>query len=862
MENEIEVWYSEYELRQFIHIATRWSIDKVYKNRTKEQPFTIFTESIKNARVNFELFAKQLNKKLTKNEHWKAIQIDLEDKFLRMLNYYINWYYENLTEIKKFDPYNPYELMLSIIESTKKEILKYFPVTIPIIHNDFDIQKIKTEIEKQESVNAKLNYWHNILIKYIDEPILKMNTKDQSEDEIAKLRHNLQTQLFNDCYNIPLFPITKSIYNQYFKGELDNPEFTYWFLKYNAKKYFETVYDIKSLESKLRSPTAKQHITAELKRLTDFEDNANNLLLNNKVDIYSTHHNTKYTKEIELLRIKGDYYEKHVLPFVHSTNATTILYADHIYLKDCLTTSTQVANIGFNKAVISEYTSNKVYELNHIKIGTLDTVEGFFIYLSTIERAEDFFINSNLDLDNNPDRNIFEEYFQKAFADHLKKTKTLFRLNEMDFKEHLYSKEVDNLLIFKKYISYFIFEETIQFMLLKKNDEFLDWLKPQTQEIDSNKALQGISFTKNNYEIVIRDWNKKNNNNLSKWLKSGQMVKIEEWNFISKERLIKQEQVLKDLYGLIDMVIINNANLHDQIMHMCKNNAHYIKNTIDDYFASAIGIQITLPFVSLCPKIIEQPLYLIEAHLKYNDNLSDEQKIYYRYDYLMNKIGFGKDKFIEYKHNLNSSIRFETLNKNKDIINSMFLFIEQFIDDLNSMHRTQFNYIASPLFRLLFEEIIRAKDYYIAVFGNFTFKNILKIENALKTLEPIAIDDIQTTNKLTIKEEKEIITKSKPKYAAKYYALYHWILIEMGKAKLWELNENGKFPKSEIEQYAQSQYLFKDGQGFYRAFIGINDFNNKIAIVRSLNDKNYKEKLKTISNNNANFIHHIKNYPT
>ena len=64
MNNEIEVWYSEYELRQFIDMATRWSIDAINKNSTKERPYSIFTDDIKVARTNFDLLADQLNKKL------------------------------------------------------------------------------------------------------------------------------------------------------------------------------------------------------------------------------------------------------------------------------------------------------------------------------------------------------------------------------------------------------------------------------------------------------------------------------------------------------------------------------------------------------------------------------------------------------------------------------------------------------------------------------------------------------------------------------------------------------------------------------------------------------------------------------
>jgi hypothetical protein len=127
MEKEIEIWYSEYELRQFIDMALRWKIEGVYNSRTENRPFSIFQHYVENARDNFELFSTQLNKKLTKTENWRAIEIDLKDRFLLMIDGYLNWYEQNKAELVKFEPYCPYTIMLSIIESTKAEILKYFP---------------------------------------------------------------------------------------------------------------------------------------------------------------------------------------------------------------------------------------------------------------------------------------------------------------------------------------------------------------------------------------------------------------------------------------------------------------------------------------------------------------------------------------------------------------------------------------------------------------------------------------------------------------------------------------------------------------------------------------------------------------
>lgn len=125
--NNMEIWQSEYELRQFIDMATRWSIETIYKTRTNNNPFSLFSFVIEHSRENLEKFSTQINQKLTKAENWGAIEIDLKDRFLPMINLYIKWYSDNETEIQKFDPYNPYGLMLGYIESTKREILKYFP---------------------------------------------------------------------------------------------------------------------------------------------------------------------------------------------------------------------------------------------------------------------------------------------------------------------------------------------------------------------------------------------------------------------------------------------------------------------------------------------------------------------------------------------------------------------------------------------------------------------------------------------------------------------------------------------------------------------------------------------------------------
>jgi hypothetical protein len=125
MKNIIEQWYIN--LYNFADMAIRWDIEAVYKNRRENTPYSIFERSVTYAAENSRKFEIELNKILTENVNWKAIEIDLKDKFISRLNPYIEWYINNKENTKKFEPYNPYELMFNAITMTQKEILKYFP---------------------------------------------------------------------------------------------------------------------------------------------------------------------------------------------------------------------------------------------------------------------------------------------------------------------------------------------------------------------------------------------------------------------------------------------------------------------------------------------------------------------------------------------------------------------------------------------------------------------------------------------------------------------------------------------------------------------------------------------------------------
>ena len=74
-----------------------------------------------------------------------------------MITRYLEWYKDHENEIQKFKPYCPYSIMLSIIESTQSEILKYFP-------KKEKQQQIKTSYVWQSNPDKELPELYSLMI--------------------------------------------------------------------------------------------------------------------------------------------------------------------------------------------------------------------------------------------------------------------------------------------------------------------------------------------------------------------------------------------------------------------------------------------------------------------------------------------------------------------------------------------------------------------------------------------------------------------------------------------------------------------------------------------------------------------------
>ncbi len=213
------------------------------------------------------------------------------------------------------------------------------------------------------------------------------------------------------------------------------------------------------------------------------------------------------------------------------------------------------------------------------------------------------------------------------------------------------------------------------------------------------------------------------------------MIKIEDWYYIEKNRLLELEKQLNDYLKIVDLNLITlNAGLKEEIVHYCNITEHTVKILLEQYFNQFQNEHtLTMPFFSLCAKIIQQPIYILDAIEKFSYSLNNEQLIFYRHDFIHSKIKFAKDKFIGFNISLERLFNQNLAqSNNKNELLNVFLFTEQFINELKFYVPPGLNYFESPLFISFFKSIINYKKRYISVYGNFDYGNITEIENIIK----------------------------------------------------------------------------------------------------------------------------------
>ncbi len=231
-------------------------------------------------------------------------------------------------------------------------------------------------------------------------------------------------------------------------------------------------------------------------------------------------------------------------------------------------------------------------------------------------------------------------------------------------------------------------------------------------KVDNIDIPRSVSFNKMNPDANITNWNKNNNNNLANWIKTGLMIKIEDWLFVNKDVLNEQKEDLEKWYELLELKTIKLNNLQDEIKHYCRIKANEISKIAHDTISTKEPHHYAWLFLYSCREIIKQPQYLIEADEKHSANLTDHQKTYYQHKHLADNFNFGRDKSFLLRKSIEDSILLKLINKKGgNTINEVFLFMQLFINKLKINNISEYKYFESPLFRLLFDDIIKYKNY-------------------------------------------------------------------------------------------------------------------------------------------------------
>ncbi|MBU7571634.1 MAG: hypothetical protein KAF41_13455, partial [Flavobacterium sp.] len=302
---------------------------KLVKQEIKDFEQFVFDATFYNPNDYATNFAKNIIKKLEstalpklKNEILtnfinKQININLEIEFLfneiapRMLSEKAKISKEDAgrkyRELKMYADVYINEYLESNSKKENELLAKYKSIGF------LDFKKVNTALSKIDTITEKLEYLKEIKEQYYD----KYENLKTSLDEADYIYYVNNSETFwqvvfgNYSLYSPL-SIQKPVYNKFFSNGLKTPEFTYWFLKYDAENVFNHTINSKIFKDKLNSDLKETFIKSELKQLEEQEQKAKDLLLNKELDIYNKHKNNyTYEKEVVLLRIlDGNYYKE------------------------------------------------------------------------------------------------------------------------------------------------------------------------------------------------------------------------------------------------------------------------------------------------------------------------------------------------------------------------------------------------------------------------------------------------------------------------------------------------------------------------------------------------------------------------
>jgi hypothetical protein len=769
-----------------------------------------------------------------------------------------------------------------------------------------DYKSIIKELSKYETISQKLDYLKIIKQEYHDK--YEEIKKTISEEEYILFHNNYTTvyeSIFGNCSLITPLQIQEPVHKYYFKNGLNIPEYTYWFLKYNSEYAFNWYINRKEFKSQVNSKLKDTFIKAELKQLNDFEERAKELLLNKELDIYKPHRNNyNCNKEIVLLRVlDGNYYKENTTYTINGLGSDEVqVYFKHILLKPYLENLLKgnVSNPKIKSAIdISNF--GKEYFISKIR-------DAEDLAKQTVELSfkQDMFDLEQKKIDGEHYKLLLSEYLTNTINSY-HKLRNLYKASKEQF--YFLNDQAQNNLT---EIDRLDFIATVLVGYLETEAETKEEIETKLDAIQQMQDIHNIVYETYLLELkskTSKEWinkikievnnKKKNDINLTVYERVMRELNVVAWAFecqfmeastsvIETPMLQSKGRYMAGMYHItsnIEMiqlqdyiqhyterfettsntVLVNNellsiyekaTNILEYYNKNLTSNSEIVKqfhenkpqefNEQQDYFKEHSGIIVVQDL---------QPQHIVFG-MDFNSNEAQWTHNEYNYPTTHNQLALFCEKLIDFINkfdikNDNTSIDIQQSDKSFSHAEKLEIALELIGDNETSYTSIVYHHIKDVLNNKGLT-YLQGRDILLDMKGAFSpEQNKIIIEPIITYLERIN----SSNNSVQINSRNNKKTKT----PAKYYALYHWILISLGAESHFERNENDKYSKTEIESFAKERYSEVSSQMFYRSFIEI-DITNTTMIANSFG-KDYKDKVISISNNDAKVITKLKSFP-
>ncbi len=276
------------------------------------------------------------------------------------------------------------------------------------------LYKLQRSIEPLDLISDKLEvlneFYEQQIESKIEVPEIFRDTPIGHVAFLPKYKEEVETicfEIFPESIRLyTTLYIPDSLFRFNFEFVQDEPEYTLWFLKYNAKRHFES-YIMCEIYENLQSPLRKEHIEGYLKDLENERDKVRELVSTHQIQ--SDRESLEFAKETELLRIIEGYYEVNPLHDVFAdSNLTVLQYARHVWLKAYLVSLQVELPVSTDKALVDYFADPNQYQYimdilvregkchkdTHIWIDSGSGTKKHLAELFTILHVKGYFINN------------------------------------------------------------------------------------------------------------------------------------------------------------------------------------------------------------------------------------------------------------------------------------------------------------------------------------------------------------------------------------------------------------------------------------------------------------------------------------